>query len=168
MTGPLEIARGAILGFSKRAVLIDADDNRVMFDTTEDFLRGWPGSATERPIEDETTVSDHVVKKQQTITFKALLNANGINPISSLLGTGLTERADQLIKWRDETTYPLRLLWTEQIDNLVIESMSEPKENMKNARLFNITIKRLKVAVANIDSHLGEGSNPPKDVVTPQ
>lgn len=170
MSGPLEIIRGAILGFSKRAVLSDGKNN-VLFDTTEDYARNWPGRVTERPIEDGDTVADHVVKRQQSITLKALINATPITPIGvisviSEIAVGIDERIDQLIKWREDLT-ELKLLWTEQIDKLRIESMSEAKFQIRNARIFNITLKRVKIADTDAVSLAGTGTRAPKNVETP-
>lgn len=171
MSGPTEIIRGAILGFSKRAVLSDGTVN-VLFDTTEDYVRNWPGRVTERPIEDATTIADHVVKRQQSVTLKALINATPVTPIGvvsviSEIAVGINERIDQLIDWREKST-ELKLLWTEQVDKLIIESMSEQKLSIRNARLFNVTLKRVKIADTDAASLAGTGTRAPRNVETPQ
>lgn len=151
----------AILGGSVRWILSDGTDD-VMFDVTTGYVREWPGAVTERPIEDRTTVSDHVRRNQQRLDFNGLVNSDVRGVASILLDSNLDSRVAKLEDWRDNATL-LSFMGKDVIDDVVIESMTERKSAAtRDAKLFSITLRKVKIATAPIGSR-GERAQQSED-----
>lgn len=166
-TGPLELIRGALQGNSVRWVLGSSFalsdgttvQQNVIFNVTQDYDRSWPGTVSDRPIEDGAAITDHVRLSPERLSFTIILTPETFNLRLGLpLPTDVDERADLLIAWRDALTV-LTLAGKDVIENLVIESMTERKtSDLRDSRMFDITLRQVNIADTDAASEAGVGT----------
>jgi len=160
MNGPLETIRGVLQGTSVRWVLSDTDGLvDVLINVTQDFAQARPGNVTDRPIEDGTTITDHVRLNPQRIDLTAILtpDTSGIT-LATLLKTDVDERAEIIVAWRDTATI-LKLTGRLVIDNLVIENLTERRSaDLKDSRMFDIVLRQVTIADTDAVSEAGVGT----------
>lgn len=175
MTGPLELVRGVLQGNHVRWVLSSSftfsdgttSQVDVLLNVTQEFEQERPGNVTDRPVEDADSITDHVRLDPIRISFTAYLtpDTSGIT-LATVLKTDVDERAEILESWRDNLAI-LTLTGKRVIENLVIESMTERQQGLRDSRVFSITLREVKIADTDAVSEAGVGTREQQTEETP-
>ena len=145
--GTLALVSKALQGFSTRWLLTDGTNN-VIFDVTRQWSKSLPGQIAEHAVEQGVDLNDHVKRGNREIRMSILMvKETGVGlALSGLFQTDPNIRADQLESWWADGTV-LELGGKEQLENIIIESLSETREaETADARTYEMVLKQVRIA----------------------
>lgn len=168
MTGTLETIRGALQGTNVRWVLTDSTDRKVLLNVTQDYSREWPGTISDRPVEDGTTVTDHIRLGPSRIDATVLLT-----PTTSIrlvtIKTDVDERAQILIDWWKTAEFLKLTGKGPEITDLLIENLTERKSSdLRDSRMFDISLREVELVDTTAISEAGAARVANETEETPQ
>ena len=141
----------AITGGRSRALITDAEvgGNEVLLNVTSSYSRSWGASVTRHAVEEGAPVTDNVVKDPFSVSLSVVLSDTfDLLTLNTLYEKSVTERMEQLLTWRDESTL-LFFLFDEEIENVVIKSITEKSEAaLGKGKALDIELAEIRIAKA--------------------
>ena len=118
-----------------RSVLTTADGKKLIFDVARDISHNFPSKVTSYPVEDKSTVSDHVVNENPKFSITGVFSDANVKLLSVPNSFTQTEVYRMLLKMRDDRKVVTLLTPIDSYTDLILTSFSTSRSANESAAL---------------------------------
>lgn len=130
-----------------RTRLVTSEGKIIHFDVADDIQHDFPSKVTSFPVEDKSTISDHVVNENPTFSISGLFSDAALS-MTYKQALGAYTQADvkeMLLKVRDDRKFVSIVTPIDTFTDLILKGVSFPKNNGGNrALVVNLEFEKIR------------------------